>query len=541
MDRTRRSPAGWLLSFPVLVTGLLALVCLYLARTTWDLRWPYDVDLFRDIGQAQAVRDGNLFGDANYRGELAWYNPLGTWIVAALSAITGADVATVATRGGVLLNLLSPIALTVLVRRWFGRAAGGFALVAYIFLVCANYPSWAVATYSPWLFQANFAQGLFYLALLAVPPAFERPEMRWAILLGASAGLVALAHTAPALILVVVCAAVGVFEVRWRDVPLGATVRRAAVAAATALLVAAPFLVPIAVRYHFEIRNELPSGWVWDEIRWAHLPRFAWDFGWRWPVLLGAASVLIWLFRRRDGVPPVVGVALGAWTGASLVALVLATYAGSGHAGSGLVPTIVPSYHYLLYLTAAGCVWFGIAVASLVRELTERRIVPLSHAATCAAIAVVMIIGAAHGWRGRDERTAARATSIAIADLFQDFAVSEWLAGATGTDDVVLYDLDPTQAVDVGALDRRRTVVVDEFFSNPYVDRAPRAEAAQTMLNALRACDLWRFDDLAQRYSVRYVVTSTGGELSLLVERCPGLTAAYRDQYATVVAVEHVT
>src|SRR5262245_40694919 len=68
MQWTRRSLASWLLSFPVLVTGLLALVCLYLARTTWDLRWPYDVDLFRDIGQAQAVRDGNVFGDANYRG-----------------------------------------------------------------------------------------------------------------------------------------------------------------------------------------------------------------------------------------------------------------------------------------------------------------------------------------------------------------------------------------------------------------------------------------------------------------------------------------
>jgi hypothetical protein len=58
--------------FVVFVALLLGGVTVYLRRTTSGLRWPLDIDLYRDIVQAESVRNGHLFADANYAGETAW-------------------------------------------------------------------------------------------------------------------------------------------------------------------------------------------------------------------------------------------------------------------------------------------------------------------------------------------------------------------------------------------------------------------------------------------------------------------------------------
>lgn len=240
-----RDPFWWLVALT------LSGAFLYLRRTTTGLAWPYDVDLFRDIGQADAVLRGELFADAAYAGELNWYNPLLSWLLAAIAWGADASVHMVATQGGVVLNLLAPLALTVLVRRWFGRLAAGFALIAFVFLLCGTWPSWAVATYSPWLFQANFAQGLFYLALLALPSAVTGDRRRSLFVFGALLGLVALAHTAPALLLVAIFLAVAWIERR----SASDAGRRVLVVAATSTVIASPFLVPLAWRYRFRIRK----------------------------------------------------------------------------------------------------------------------------------------------------------------------------------------------------------------------------------------------------------------------------------------------
>jgi hypothetical protein len=537
-----RAAVDRVVAFPVLVTGLLVAVALVLSRTTSDLRWPFDVDLFRDIGQADAVRRGHLFADANYAGERAWYNPLGSWLVGGLSYVTGISPATLITRGGVVFNLITPISLAILVRRWFGRLAAGFTLVAFVFLICGQYPSWVVATYSPWMFQAGFAQGFFYLALLALARFAERGRRVDCMVFGALVGVVVLAHTAPALILVAVSIVTSVWVVRTGRATTLVAVRRLALAGATAFVVASPFLVPLAWRYRFHIRNDLPSSWQWPQIDNAHIAGFAWDFVFRWPVVIGAIGVAWWFWQRRgsgrlDDVTPAAMVALLTWTGTALVGLVAATYRASPVPGKGLVPSVVPSYHFVLYLSAASCVWFGIGSAALVRAVLDRipARVPVPYAA--AALAVVMAAVAFPGWLDRDDRNHARNTSIAIAAATDDFAVSDWIAAETRPRDVVLYDLDPSEALEVGALDARPTVVVDANFSNPFVDLAPRAEAAMQMVAALSACDEPRFQTIATEYDVRYVVTGAAGPLARSTATCEWIAIAYTDRYATVIAV----
>jgi hypothetical protein len=93
--------------FLLLVVALLFAVTLRTRPTTSGLRWPLDIDLYRDIVQATSVRNGHIFADANYAGETAWYNPLLGWIVAIGSIVTRQSVATFATQGGVR-RMISP-------------------------------------------------------------------------------------------------------------------------------------------------------------------------------------------------------------------------------------------------------------------------------------------------------------------------------------------------------------------------------------------------------------------------------------------------
>jgi len=143
-------------------------------HTVHDLRWPYDLDHWRDLSQVQTTLDGHPLADPHYAGEWIWYNPLVSWIVALGSLVTRADVALVHTRAGPFLTLLGPIMFYLLGRRLIGAAGALTALTLYLFVVCGDQPSYAVATYSPWLFAGNLAQGLFYGSVIALLWTRER-------------------------------------------------------------------------------------------------------------------------------------------------------------------------------------------------------------------------------------------------------------------------------------------------------------------------------------------------------------------------------
>jgi len=128
----------------------------------------------------------------------------------------------------------------------------------------------------------------------------------------------------------------------------------------TSFVVASPFLVPLAVRYRFHVRNELPTAFVWDELRNEHLARFAWDFGVRWPIVVGAGAAFLWWRRHRDRADDLRVTVLVTWTAAAFFALLLTCYGSGSLPGASAVPSVVPSYHWFLYLSAAMCVWFGI-------------------------------------------------------------------------------------------------------------------------------------------------------------------------------------
>ena len=130
--------------------------------------------MFRDLAVAQSMHDCRCAADPHYRGELLWYNPLTSGVVAAIAAVTGRPMNLVQVRDGAFLNLLAPFGFYVLAVVVAGRLAAVPALVAFLFLGPGQL--FDTATYSPWLMSPNFAQGLFYLGLAAYLHAAERPH-----------------------------------------------------------------------------------------------------------------------------------------------------------------------------------------------------------------------------------------------------------------------------------------------------------------------------------------------------------------------------
>jgi hypothetical protein len=500
------------------------------------LRWPHDLDLLRNIASGVAFRDGHLLRDPHYAGVPAWYSPLTSAVLAFSSLVTSVSMNTLGTQGGALINLISPIALTWLTTRWFGREAAIGALAAFLFAMGVGFPAFAVVSYTPHLFVPFYALGIFFVALTCLPAAVNRGSNRDGVLLGLATGVLALAHPGAIMILVAI---VAVQFARAGFHGSGVTrrhlLRTAGIAAATALVVSAPFWLPVVVRYHGRVANDAPSISVWLGLHRSNFWNFMGDFFWRWQTLVIAAGLPLWFrARRRSGRPGGMRGAcdglsmLAPWTVLALVLLPIASYRPEWFP--------LPSYHFLFYLSAALCVWFGIAVAAIVHALLGRRYERGAALATLLAVAGISLF-TFPSWRA--DVVASRDAAKTFQARFDALASVAWIRRNTQRDDVfitsgggsflggALY----TQFFP-GLAGRHSVSVNSPEFSSPWVDWVERQVDAQAMLRALGSCQLERFGELAEEYGkVRYVlVPLRSGVANVVPSACRDqVPVVYRD------------
>ena len=456
---------------------VLILAALVVAVTkTSNLSAPHDWDHFRDIALAQTVRDGAPLSDQYYRDEWIWYNPLLPWTLALGSAMTGTSVEVFHVRAGPWLNLLGPLAFYLLGIRWIGRSAAFIALAVYLFFAIGNGPGWAYATYSPWLYSNDFAEGIFFAAALALQVASDRPTVTRTVCAGALIGLTFLAHTAPALILVIMaCAA---FARRW---PMLLTT------GAVAFAVASPFLYSIGLQYNLRVVNTTPLSWVWDVFTLATLPQFLRDNA----ILIGLAAFGAVITTSR---------LLLVWVAAATVLLLYAV--------SSTAP-VVPAFHFWKWATAAMALLAGTTLAWLCSSrpvppwaVMRQSPSPPPRGRNLIAIALTLAAVVWH-WpvyvnRGdfSPERTHFGGNHVDAVRFLREI---------TGPNDVVLGDTGAVLTV-IGPAGRK-TVAPDAYLANPYVAYSPRARARDGMLAAIGAGDVRTYSDLASRYNVTAAVS----------------------------------
>ena len=529
--------------------AVLAMCAYALARgilATRGLSWPCDVDLYRDIGFAQSMADGRPWADPLYLGEYLWYPPLVPALVALSSLISGLAVHQVATQLGVYLNLLTPVAFYLLAARLFGRRVGAAALLAFLFIGLGDFPTWASASYSPWLFPSNFVQGLFYLGLLCLHTALTRGRvgaMRWWLLTGVALGVCALGHSAPALLL----GGVALLAAGWRllrpeGVPRRRTLLGASALFALAFVVALPYTASILFHYGMQVQNQAPSSWTFIRLDLRTLDRLVSElFS---PALalpaLGYLGVVIAAPPRRRWSRRL----LLFWLGLAL-ALFAYSYVHQWLKAQGITaPASVPAHHFHIYLKAlealfiGGGLYLAAAALSLLAGWLGRRlsrggdgvvIVRGHRARDVTALLGVMALALALAYlpyshrddfTGEPQKARILTPSPEMADMFR------WIRRNTSPDDVFLAN--DHLSLHLLSPAGRKVVAMIPFFSNPFVPWRQRQEDRAHLFTALTLGNEQAFQPLAARHKLDYMLERGALAVKLYGSSMPFLEVAHR-------------
>ena len=465
----------------------------------------------RDVAAARGVADGRYPEDPAYVGEVLWYNPLVPALVALLAKTSGVSIEVLYAQAGTYLNLLTPIAFYILARGVVGGWSAVAALAAYLFLADPTRGSMFQATYSPWLYPYNFVQALTFITLHMWARVFEHGRLRSFLGLGFLLGAVFLGHTAPAILIsLAVVTAHAVVVLRDRSAwprELG----RVLLVGCTALTVSAIFLLPIFLRYRFRIANADPGSLSIVGGR-VLLDEFVSVRG-----IITIAGA--WFFarqlnhgRRNDALP---------FCGALAASLLLFGYGVL--APRFALPSIVPSFHFHMYLTAFGAVLFGRGLvdgAVALARFTPARIT----APRLAAIAVVPLLAyQLLRYPNSLDLRGMRASSLWVQQNSVATALYAWFSKQP-REGSVLTSLDSSLWI---AAAGHPVMVAFPTYSNPYVSFAQRDHVARELWRAWRGTDVTRTLALARKHHVRYVlVEDTASRVPVAREIVPVFQAS---------------
>lgn len=455
-------------------------------RTTGDLSWPYDLDQFREIGMAQSVLDGRYGTDHLYLGETVWYNPLTSTVTAALAYVSGMPVSVIVTRAGAYLNLLAPISFYLLMLLLFERPVALGAGAAFLFAPIGDAPSWAAASYSPWIFSQNFAQTFFYLALIALIKALQSSFLGWYLICGVVLGITFLGHTAPAVLfgaIVVVVSGASLFRRGPRDLGsiIGSSeVRGLLLMLLVAFVISLPFTFSILFRYHLTIRNPIPGNWVYAPLAKENFPRLVANY----MTSFGLVAAIGLIYVARSSSWPRRALLL-AWLGVCFLFLAI------GELQQVVSPELhllfAPAHHFLFYFQALEAILFGAGIVFVCRFLAQR-IVPKVSWAETGMIAVAIASFMALAWPSYSRRfdfTTARDEAIGFQERADYLVAYRWMLANTKPTDVFLSLTGDLDLSIVGPADRKTVVTCQPEFSSPYVDWKSRSATAANIVEQL--------------------------------------------------------
>ena len=485
--------------------ALMAAALLHGLALTRGKSWPDGPDTFRDIGAAQTIRETigaslrrrTPLPDLYYKNEVFWYSPLMPAVLAASAAISHLPIHVAATRFPAFWNLAGPIAFYVMAAAFFDPVVALVGLALFLFV--EPFPAREAGTYAPALIASSFAQAFLYLGLLAWWWFRSLPTAKRAALAGCFLGVSFLAHTAVTAIL----AAVFVVETLvWlfalRKAP--EVVRIAGLcmlAAAVGIAAASPALVPL-LHYHLQIRELEPFVYLDPAMGPGHVvdvlqANFSAD---RLFVVLAALGLLALVMQRASAARRLVL----AWFAVALFLFVWAAWFVRLNEQFAAM-AVAPAHHFLIYIRAAESLLAGIAIVSMIRLATDRARPSLDLPAA-AAVAVVLI---GVNW----PRYLDRDTHMGQPEFSPNQqAAVQWILDRSAPSSVFLAP--ENTGVSMIGIVRRKVVLVEPVFSNPYVAWTPRFDAWQAMWNALEQGNCREFTRQAEPYDVTHVLLVDG-------------------------------
>jgi hypothetical protein len=489
-------------SFAMLVMAFVQ--CL---RTMHGLVWPYDTDFDRDIAFVRGTLDGHFGRDPTYLGQYLWYNPLLFSLEALLVKITGLPTNVVIIRFGLYLNLLGPLTFFWMTWRLFDLRIATGALLSYLFFALGN--SLSAATYSPWLYPSTFAQFFFYINILLCVKAFTSGKYSWFILLGSSLGLSFLAHTAPALLIILILGSIQIGNLlraaRARDVHLFKKLVLQGIAAFIPyVIIALPLLYYVAGKYHLHVVNTYIVEWRPDMMylsKWRNL--LAANFS----VSLVIAVVGFLVFYRNYR-PRLQRRIIMNWLALSVIMYVYSISVPPIREKFHIqLPETVPCYHYFNYLKALQSVFFGVGLVWLLdKGLGLLRIAGPASSRHSILLAVVILVCASlyfPRYSTRADFSDRRQASLLKGQDSTRIEAYQYLVNRIPCEKVILCpELNSTFPVMASG---RKMVSVSVAFSNPYLSFDKRFGDANLMLSFLKTGVPAEARNLFDEYLVSYV------------------------------------
>jgi hypothetical protein len=467
------------LLFLLFLLGLCAVQGLIITR---GVEYPPDLDAWRDIGLTQAILDGNWFGDPTYPGEVRHYPPLVPGLMAVLFQIIGADdLLLFWVRAGVWLGLVPVFMFFFMARAMLGPRAACVGTALFVLLNSVVTPPWIGGGYSPWLLIPLLAQAFFFGTLWLIHSLVTRGGWLSAGAIGAAIGVTFLAHTVPGLLLV------GIFvitvlltrEYNW------ATVAWLAISGTCTFVLAAPYIVPLALSYPGGIIH-LPPGAYTERLLQPNIQATITLFILNIPLLIGIIINLV----RKSWPNQKTLILLSAWIGLCAFMLFRHYMCAAFNITNTFCATLrIPVHHYHLYFQAAAPLVIGM-VFSQVTALRGGVRISLSF---CVIIGMIVFINRPYDVGARNWVVGNQSNPFGRSlDLYR------WLR-TSAPGNVVYITLPGTPLGPVNESDdpekslnfapfivmaaAKPLLVANPFFSNPYVDWESRHQQRNSYFN----------------------------------------------------------
>ncbi|PCJ66243.1 MAG: hypothetical protein COA73_01355 [Candidatus Hydrogenedentota bacterium] len=548
-DKHQYESAGWFHRFTTILPVFFALLLLsavfYQGSMTVDgLTWPYDPDAFRDIAQAQIILNGDYPADYAYKGETLWYNPLTAFLIAGYSMVTGLPAYAADVALGPLINLAVPILFFVLVAVWFDTWTALAALVAFLFFIPLDRPTFASASYSPWLFAPHITQALFYATLLSFSMWIKNARWNLAVSTGLFLGLTFLGHTAPAVLAGCIMVLTVLAKILWRPDPDEREPSRSSIAKGfaliliTAFIVSLPFTLSILFRYHLNVINEAASSWVYEEVAWENAASFFTGLIFLPTAIAILGGYALWINARNKSARLI----LTAWflvAGAFFLNGYLAQAAGRYGAPWF---QITPGYHYLLYLSALKHILFGVGVMYICRLLTPLFLRGIrgcsSHIAGWTQTAVglcclFMVWWAWDDYRGwRELKPLSLNVSASLSSKSNPYF---WIRDHTSSEDIFLCE--DTEALHMVTPAGVKVVALEQAFSHIYLDWQARDDIRQEMFWELEMGEMTEFYDMAAKHGVTHVLLGASSDITHQVNWDPHLNLEFESSLGRIYSI----
>jgi hypothetical protein len=221
-----------------------------------------------------------------------------------------------------------------------------------------------------------------------------------------------------------------------------------------------------------------------------------------------------------------------AWGVVTLTFFIISTLGQS----SELLPVVVPAFHFYFLLRALACLTFGagfMIMSGVLARWWSRQPAASQATTTGVALVVTLFLSAAlyPDYLDREAFTSARRRAIEWQSSDERRA-REWIRANTPRDAVFAAQDDDALRI-VGAAGRK-VICMDPYFSNPYVDRTPRALARDELFGALAAGERDKFLEIARSYRATHVLIRHDRFSTLKPTSVPWLKEVYKNQQVSI-------